>query len=76
MNKRKNAAIRKHRLTAQRRKARQKGIDPSADQLWNVGTWEDRRSRAWRQSRPTSATGETATTARAPRRPRTRAASA
>lgn len=56
MNKRKNAAARKHRITSQKTKARKKGIDPSADALWKVGTWEERRSRAWRTQRPAGET--------------------
>ena len=62
MNKRKNTADRKHRLTAQKVKARKKGIDPANDRLWQVGPWEERRSRAWRSQRPTGDTAEAGTT--------------
>ena len=62
MNKRKNLADRKHRLTAQKKKARQKGIDPSANALWNVGPWEERRSRGWRNQRTTGESTDTGTT--------------
>lgn len=62
MNKRKNAAARKHRLTAQKVKARKKGIDPAADRLWLVGPWEERRSRAWRTQRAGGDAGESGAT--------------
>jgi hypothetical protein len=61
VNKRKNLAMRKHRLTAQKKKARQKGIDPSANSLWNVGPWEERRSRGWRTQRTTADSGTAVT---------------
>jgi hypothetical protein len=67
LNKRKNLAMRKHRLTAQKKKARQKGIDPSANALWNVGPWEERRSRGWRNQRSGSESAEPAAPARRPR---------
>ncbi len=74
MNKRKLLAIRKHRLTAQKRKARGKGIDPSLDPMWSLGTWEERRARGWRLQRPpTPAPAEEAP--ERPRRTRTRATS-
>jgi hypothetical protein len=71
MNKRKNLAARKHRLTAQKVKARKKGIDTSADALWKVGPWEERRSRAWRNQR---SAGESSAPSSTPAR-RTRARS-
>src|SRR5690242_17764492 len=62
LNKRKNLAMRKHRLTAQKKKARQKGIDPSANALWNVGPWEERRSRGWRNQRSGAESTDTGST--------------
>jgi hypothetical protein len=62
VNKRKNAAERKHRHTAQKVKARKKGIDPALDRLWQVGPWEERRSRSWRSQRTSGEGGEATTT--------------
>ena len=71
MNKRRNAAVRKQRHTAQKVKARKKGIDTAGDGTWNVGTWEERRSRSWRSQRSTGESAAAPKERTTTRRPRT-----